>query len=161
MKTAVLALVSGLLLPISGFATSFLDRDVSSLMEASTAVFEGRVVGIKAECGKGQCSAEIRIVPEKTYKGEPDASELRVCSFAPVIIGFRYVFFVESVTENQPQYAQCTSAVQRDAIFSRFGDAVYRYMSPGSFNTATVQGDEYLTGWILVKGFDEMVGSGQ
>jgi hypothetical protein len=148
-----LAIVCGLGLPMSAFAMSFVDRDVSSMLEESKAVVEGTVVGIKAGCDKFACFSNVTVTVEKTYKGDATATEARFCSSAPLSIGFSYIFFVETA-QRQADRRQCRTVVAQDAIFSRFGNAVYRYMSPGSFNTAKIADDEYITGWILVKGFD-------
>ena len=153
MKNRGLAIVSGLLLSSNCFATSIVDRDISSILKGSKTVLEGKVIGIKAECDNVGCLSEVTIAVQKTYKGDEKSTEARFCSSAPLGIGFSYVFFVETA-QSQVDKSKCGSVVERDAVFSRFGDAVYRYMSPGSFNTAKIDADEYLTGWILVKGFD-------
>jgi len=153
MRVRELAIVSGLILPGSCFAMSFIDRDVSSMLEGSKTVLEGKVIGIKAECDKLACFSEVTVKVEKTYKGDAKATEARFCSSTPLSIGFRYIFFLE-MAQRQAERLRCSTVVEQDAIFSRFGNAVYRYMSPGSFNTAKVDADEYITGWILVKGFD-------
>jgi hypothetical protein len=93
---------------------------------------------------------------KKAYKAPEAATEARFCTSAPLSVGFSYIFFVEAA-ESKVHKSKCSGVVERDAVFSRFGDAVYRYMSPGSFSTAKIDADEYLTGWVLVKGFDAIV----
>lgn len=154
MRIRGLAIVSGLLLSFGCLATSIVDRDVRSILEGSKALIEGKVIGIRAECDKSRCSSDVTIAVQKTYKGDEKATEARFCANAPLSLGSSYLFVVEAA-QSELDKPHCGGVVERGAVFSRFGDAVYRYMSPGSFNTARIDADEYLTGWILVKGFDE------
>ncbi|MCQ4163110.1 hypothetical protein [Tahibacter harae] len=140
-------------------ATSFVDRDVKLVLEEAASVFEGRVVGIKAECGKGGCFSEVTVHVNKIYKGRIEGERASFCSSAPLSIGFKYVFFADAV-DAQAEKSRCDRIVERDAIFSRFGASVYRYMSPGSFNTTKIDGVEYLTAWVLVKEFDSILPAG-
>lgn len=157
MRGDKLLLLCGLLFSGNSFATSFLDRDVGELFEGSDSVLEGKVVGIQAECDKAGCTSEIKISVERTYKGnEAKDAVAKFCSAAPLSIGFSYIFFVEPVEKGASHHVKCTGVVERDGVFSRFEDAVYRYMSPGSFKMTEIDRDEYLTGWILVKEFDKL-----
>lgn len=133
-------------------STSFVDRDIAELRSSAVAAFEGRVSSLSASCGLEGCASYVTAEVQKAYFGEGAVGKkMRFCSLAPLMAGYVYVFFVEA---EKSENSKCELISQRDGIFSRFGESVYRYMSPGSFTHTEIDGDEYLTGWIIVKDFD-------
>ncbi len=157
MKIRILAIACGIILPLMSLGTSFVDREVKEIFEVSTGVVEGMVTSVEAQCNKSGCSSLVEIYAKKTYKTwDKNESHYRFCSFTPVNIGFSYVFFIENVDEEK-NLPLCKKIVKSDGVFSRFGNGAYRYMSPGSFNTVEMDGEKYVTGWILVKDFDAIV----
>jgi hypothetical protein len=157
MKMSAHVISFGLLISGGCCATSLMDRDVNVLFERSVSVLEGRVIGIEADCKNRVCKSAIRVAVEKRYKGENTQSTEEVfCSGVALAVGFSYVFFIESA-EKAAKLAGCEVVAEPDAVFSRFNRDVYRYMSPDSFRPAEIGSKKYLTGWVLVEEFDELV----
>lgn len=142
-------------------AMSFVDRDVNELRDRSEKVVEGMVVRLDASCDKNDgCKSMVVVEIEKTLVGKGAQGDMvGFCSFAPLSAGFSYVFFLEPDVIDGHEKRDCALVAQRDAVFSRFNESVYRYMSPGSFVPAEVDGQNFLTGWVEVDGFDALLQS--
>jgi hypothetical protein len=142
--------------PHSSSAMSQLDREIPILFERATNVVEGRVLSIAAACDEKGCSSDTEVEVQASYKGKVASGEkIRFCGITPVTVGFHYIFFLEPPTREL--HAGCSRYVERDAVFQRFDEKVYRYMSQGSFNVALQNGAKYITGWIEEENFDRLL----
>ncbi len=137
-------------------ATSQIDRDIVDIFAASTNVLEGEVERLDASCNDRGCRSKIEITVEASYKGKVRSGErASFCSNSPLSIGSRFIFFVEE--SHVPSQDGCSGYVERDGVFERFSEKVYRYMSPSSFEIAQINGVKYLTGWVEEKDFDKLL----
>jgi hypothetical protein len=142
-----------LLAPVVGSATSQIDRTTSNLFARAHNVVEGEVRRIAAACDNRTCTSIVDLAVTSSYKGKARSGDsLRFCTGAPLVVGSQYVFFVEATSSESR--VGCDRYVERDGVLQRFSERVYRYMSPGSFALTSIDGLQYLTGWVEERDFD-------
>lgn len=150
----VLALIAVFCLFCTGHAqvraTSFQDRQMGELYADSIQIVEGRVAGISSICNDVYCDVRYVIDVSSSRKG-PAEARIEACGSIPLHIGHDYIIFVSIPTrDNIP----CRKYIEYDAVFSRMGGKIFRYMSPGSFNYFREDGRTYLTYMRSEENFD-------